>query len=152
MKKPRRTRRASVQPQAQENYQTANIFLTSLSPKDQNARSAIQAEVDELLAGKTASRSRQNLNNTQNPRSTGIKQMGSLCTLIDTCHGLHKEHLIARDQPTSSYNQNIAELMEIRDRMDKMGQAVGKYIDMEKVQQENIRNEQAARRVRLQTI
>ena len=32
------------------------------------------------------------------------------------------------------------------DDMDKLGQAVGKYVDMEKVQQENMKNEQEAMR------
>lgn len=114
----------------------SNAFLTALSLDDYDRYNEIQTEVKDLLSGKLAGRNRQNLEKTQ--------QLSGLCTLIDSCHGLHKEYLRDRDHPKSLYNESIKELVGMEDNMGKLGQAVGKYVDMEKVQQENMKNEREA--------
>ena len=112
--------------------------MTALDPEEYERYGNIKTEVKDLLAGKLIMGKRQNLEQTQ--------QLSGLCTLIDSCHALHKEYEVDRGHRNSLYNQRIDELVQMQDNMGKLGQAVGKYVDMEKVQQENMKNEQEAMR------
>ena len=121
----------------QDDFET---FLTRLDA-DEEATSSRQAAQEHLNFQKVLDPNRtEAMSAGLKGRSVGLTANGvctQICKLIQACQAERQENRKEAASATSTYNIDRNEVHRIKDTYDKLDMTLAKYIDLEKIQQEN---------------